>query len=195
MQVCRASDNASNQNSTATEFESQFSPNSSQRSDRSRQSLQNNICSSESAPLMCASTYQKPPLHNCDFYKQCGKASIPCDGSTHSYALDYGHKIWNKFIRNLNRLSPHGQKNLVLVSSGEATCTSISDAAFASHARCYVENDFCGLEYKGYMALTTLLGEYLFNEDANIEELIEEGACMNNALKGLMAAIARTSSN
>lgn len=29
----------------------------------------------------------------------------------------------------------------------------------------------------------------------NIEELIEEGACMNNALKGLMAAIARTSSN
>ncbi|KAL6792869.1 hypothetical protein J3E68DRAFT_437786 [Trichoderma sp. SZMC 28012] len=219
MQVCRASDDALNQNSTAIEVELHFKPKFESEVE-SQQSLRNNICSSESASPMCSSTCQKPPLHNCDFYKQCVEASVPCGGNSHSYALDYGHKICNKFIGNLDRFSPRGQKfltgainclqrNLVpVVASSDATCKSISDAAFASHAPCYVENGFCGLECKDYVALTTLLGEDLFNKDAiefmyhstsgcikNIQEVIEEGACMNNALKGLTAAIARMSSN
>ncbi|PNP57503.1 hypothetical protein THARTR1_02501 [Trichoderma harzianum] len=219
MQVCRASDDALNQDSTTIEIKSQFEPKFEPEVEP-RQSLQNNICNSESASPMCASTCQKPPLHDCDFYKQCVEASVPCDGSTHSYALDWGHKICNKFIGNLDRFSPRGQKfltgainclqrNLVpVVSSRDATCKSISDAAFASHAPCYVENGFCGLECKDYMALTTLLAENLFKKGAigvmyhstsgcimNIEEVIEEGACVSNALKGFVAAIARTSSN
>ncbi|KAL7908262.1 hypothetical protein GGI35DRAFT_56835 [Trichoderma velutinum] len=219
MQVCRASDDAPNQNSTSIEVESQFEPKFEPEVE-AQQSLQNTLCSSESASPMCASTCQEPPLRNCDFYKQCVEASVPCDGNTHSYAVDYGHKICNKFNGNLHLFSPRGQKfltgainclqrNLVpVVSSGDATCKSISDAAFASHAPCYVENGFCGLECNDYVALTNLLGEDLFNKDAigfmyhstsgcikNIQEVIEEGACMNNALKGFMAIINRTPSN
>ncbi|RFU74869.1 stanniocalcin family domain-containing [Trichoderma arundinaceum] len=184
------------------------------------QSTSNNGCTAcgdcNSCPgyAMCASTCQQPPLHQCDFYQTCVEDSVPCSGDPNSYAIDYGLKNCQKFDHNLDLFSDRGQqfiwgtmnclqKDLVpVVSACNATCKSIHDAAFGSHAQCYIANGFCSLECKDYLAELYTVGLDLFSKDAiksvfqtaggcleRIEEVIEEGACVNNALKEIILTI------
>lgn len=163
---------------------------------------------------MCASTCQEPPLHQCDFYQTCVEASVPCSGDPDSYAINYGLKNCQKFAQNLNLFSDRGQefiwgtmnclqKDLVpVVSACNATCKSIHDAAFGSHAQCYIANGFCSLECKDYVAELYTVGLDLFSTDAlksvfktaggcleRIQEVIEEGACVDNVLRGIIMTI------
>ncbi|KAM0255530.1 hypothetical protein ACHAQJ_005677 [Trichoderma viride] len=171
-------------------------------------------CSSCPGYPMCASTCQEPPLHQCDFYQTCVEDSVPCSGDANSYAINYGLKNCQKFDQNLNLFSDSGQqfiwgtmnclqKDLVpVVSACNATCKSIHDAAFGSHAQCYIANGFCSLECKDYLAELYTVGLDLVSKDAlksvfqtaagcleRIEQVIKEGACVNNVLRDIILSI------
>ncbi|KAK5996862.1 hypothetical protein PT974_02207 [Cladobotryum mycophilum] len=155
-----------------------------------------------------------PALHQCGFYETCVEDSVPCEGDPDSYAINYGLKNCEKFTTNLDLFSDRGnkfiwgtmnclQKDLVpVVSDCDATCKSIHDAAFGSHAQCYLANGFCSLKCSDYLAELYTVGLDLFTKDAiksafqtaggclgKIEEIIEEGACMNDALKKIVLTI------
>jgi hypothetical protein len=171
-------------------------------------------CSTCPGYPMCASTCQVPPLQQCDFYQTCVEDSVPCSGDSNSYAINYGLKNCQKFDQNLSLFSDAGQKfiwgtmnclqkTLVpVVSACNATCESIHDAAFGSHAQCYIANGFCSLECKDYLAELYTVGLDLFTSDAiksvfqtaagcldRIEEVIQDGACVNNVLKDIILSI------
>lgn len=171
-------------------------------------------CNSCPGYPMCASTCQVPPPHQCDFYQTCVEDSVPCSGDPSSYAINYGLKNCEKFDQNLNLFSENGQqfiwgtmnclqKTLVpVVSACNATCQSIHDAAFGSHAQCYIANGFCSLKCKDYVAELYTVGLDLFTSDAiksvfqtaagcleRIEQVIQEGACVNNVLRGIILSI------
>ncbi|KAH6603826.1 stanniocalcin family domain-containing [Trichoderma cornu-damae] len=173
-------------------------------------------CNSCPGYPMCASTCQQPPLQQCGFYQTCVEDSVPCSGDANSYAIDYGLENCQKFAQNLDLFSDRGQqfiwgtmnclqKDLVpVVSDCNATCKGIHDAAFASHAPCYIANGFCGLECKDYLAELYTVGLDLFSKDAiksvfqtaggcleRIEEVIGEGACVNNVLQDIILTILR----
>lgn len=171
-------------------------------------------CNSCPGYPMCANSCQVPPLQQCDFYQTCVEDSVPCSGDPSSYAINYGLKNCEKFDQNLNLFSENGQqfiwgtmnclqKTLVpVVSACNATCQSIHDAAFGSHAQCYIANGFCSLECEDYVAELYTVGLDLFTSDAitsvfqtaagcleRIEQVIQEGACVNNVLKDIILSI------
>ncbi|KAL7793772.1 hypothetical protein V8C37DRAFT_401636 [Trichoderma ceciliae] len=177
-------------------------------------------CNSRPGYPMCASTCQEPPFHQCDFYQTCVEDSVPCSGDPNSYAINFGLKNCQKFDQNFNLFSDRGQqfiwgtmnclqKDLVpVVSACNATCKSIHDAAFGSHAQCYIANGFCSLECKDYLAELYTVGLDLFTKDTiksvfetaggcleRIEEVIEEGACVDSVLKDLIFVLLRTLSS
>ncbi|KOS22393.1 hypothetical protein ESCO_002107 [Escovopsis weberi] len=177
---------------------------------------------------------QDPPRQQCDFYQSCVEASVPCAGSPASYALDLGLKNCVKFQHNLRLFSARGnafiwdtmhclQRALVPAVSdcagpgdgdghghgdddGKAgpTCQSIHDAAFASHARCYVDSGFCSLQCSDYLAELFTVGTDLFSVDTvkamaevagdclhNVTQIIEKGSCMGDGLKGIVTTAFR----
>ena len=111
-----------------------------------------------------------PPRDNCAFYADCLESRYHCgpDG----YPIGYGQKFCEKYSDSREELSAQGQKwmldvmqclqrTLVLEATGSVagvTCDSIEKKAFASHARCYVDNGLYGLPWTDWLAIVHIVG-------------------------------------
>jgi len=87
---------------------------------------------------------------SCNFYWDCMETTLPCAST--DYALAFGYATCDTYVENVDQLSATGQEWLTdvnaclqtniktaLTASG-ATCASVRDAAYASHAQCFFGN-------------------------------------------------------
>ncbi len=114
-----------------------------------------------------------PVADDCAFYRSCLEQGRPCGAD--GYALAFGERLCHTFIARRAEFSPAGQawlrgvrtclqRALVPVASdGSLTCASLTDAAYASHSRCYtaVDNSVCALSSADLTALTRALAPWL----------------------------------
>jgi hypothetical protein len=151
---------------------------------------------------MCQSSCQNPPPKSCAFYRSCVDATVPC-GST-GYAFAYGEKNCNRFQNNINMFSAGGQQwvwGVMTCLQGalrsavtfDATCTSIRDAAFASHAPCYVSNGVCPfvgiLNWSDYLSIFATIGDDLAQMESIKQELQTAAGCAAKTVSAVGQAI------
>lgn len=96
----------------------------------------------------------------CTWYTSCLQPAFNCNSN--AYPLGYGNKYCSRFTNAMNMFTPMGkawiQKTMVClkkalapyanskVKSGRGvSCNQLTDIAFNSHPRCYVESGFCKL--------------------------------------------------
>jgi hypothetical protein len=117
---------------------------------------------------------------SCDFYTQCLETKYKC-GPT-GYPVGYGFKYCSKFIKNIAEYPPKGQewikKTLVCLKKALLpefqSCSTLYDAAFDSHPRCYYESGFCDMFIdQGNLRKTVsaLLNTYEIKDFASITSL------------------------
>ncbi|PVD35017.1 hypothetical protein C0Q70_06298 [Pomacea canaliculata] len=51
-----------------------------------------------------------PAGNSCTWYTVCLEASIPCQNTSDDYAIAYGLKFCNLYVRNYNKFSPQGKQ-------------------------------------------------------------------------------------
>ncbi|WP_394837201.1 hypothetical protein LVJ94_09865 [Pendulispora rubella] len=110
----------------------------------------------------------------CDFYASSVEAERPC--GVDGYALGYGEKYCHRFMNQVG-LSERGiawrdatmrclQGEFLEASRTNASCSSLTDAAFASHPVCYTqtEHSICALPMSDvWTILRTLDGSDTFS--------------------------------
>lgn len=99
-----------------------------------------------------------PRSNDCSFYAQCLQTRYNCSPS--DYPLAYGQKYCQKFQTDASLLSTQGQiwmqtvmlclqRDLVPYALGGpqafANCSALSDYAFSTHPKCYVQSGLCTL--------------------------------------------------
>jgi hypothetical protein len=113
-----------------------------------------------------------PVEDSCAFYRGCLDAAHPCGAS--GYALGFGEPLCYLFIDRRGEFSPAGQRWLrgvrtclqrslaALSARPAASCASLADEAYASHAPCYTaaDNSFCTLPPEDQGRLAILLRPY-----------------------------------
>ncbi|KAF3940805.1 hypothetical protein ABW19_dt0201234 [Dactylella cylindrospora] len=104
----------------------------------------------------CEADCQDPPEQSCAFYRKCVEGHLRCETDPLGYALQYGERKCHDFTAVINQFTPEGQAwlwktmsclqhALVPALTCEATCASLRQTAFESHAGCYVNSGLCEL--------------------------------------------------
>ena len=139
---------------------------------------------------MCETNCQNPPLRSCFFYTNCMENKVPCGQS--GYAIGYGSKFCNKFVRNINFFSSSGQtwmyatmnclqKALVSpLQQCDKTCSELRTLAFDSHPSCYVTSGvgICNLPYSDWFGVVRVVGSELFTDEGFLQVLKTVPSCI-----------------
>jgi hypothetical protein len=147
---------------------------------------------------MCQDVCQNPPPMTCSFYSTCAEATAHCGAG--GYPLRHGQKNCNKFQNNLAHFSTAGQNWIwatmsclqialvpvvTSVCDTDTACQAIQSAAFASHAKCYVDSGFCSLPASDFVAVITTVGGDL----ANLDALKQIGSTLEGCVDNIIASI------
>lgn len=95
---------------------------------------------------------ENPPDHQCDFYEKCLEARKPC--GLQGYALGFGKRNCEKFLKLQKTISPDGQFFLsltrvclqnrlaVALKKSNLSCSQMSQIAYDSHTDCYTNHAY-----------------------------------------------------
>jgi hypothetical protein len=118
---------------------------------------------------------QTPQKDDCSFYASCMEPVHACGAD--GYARSFGQPLCYKFLEHRQEFSPHAQhwlkrvrtclqEQLVpLLASPNQTCSSLEDAAYASHVSCYTEpsDSICQVALPDLLVLFGIIHNQLFS--------------------------------
>ncbi|KAF8903198.1 hypothetical protein CPB85DRAFT_1320292 [Mucidula mucida] len=129
-----------------------------------------------------------PVRDSCAFYP-CLDAIYKCGAD--GYPLGYGNKYCTAFQASRSEFSPKGQQWISDVmfclqtalepfaSSATVDCEQLSDSAFGSHAKCYVDTGFCALLPSDWLKVVEIVGlKTLLEKETILAELETAGRCL-----------------
>lgn len=108
-----------------------------------------------------------PNADSCDFYS-CMENNLRCGNSR--YLIKFGMKNCQKYIDQNNHFSKHGQNILRGVREclqekisveKNLTCDDVDSVAFSSHRECYLQENFCSLNYFDQLLVFTIIAPSL----------------------------------
>ncbi|KAF8962393.1 hypothetical protein BDZ97DRAFT_1824858 [Flammula alnicola] len=112
-----------------------------------------------------------PPRGQCTFYADCLEAQYHCGAQ--GYPIGYGQQYCEKFNADKSDLSPAGQnwmldtmeclqRTLVPEATGAPdavqTCAELTEKAFDSHPKCYIDSGLCWLGVKEWVEIVKIIG-------------------------------------
>lgn len=152
-------------------------------------------CATCPSDPMCQNTCINPPRKTCDFYRKCAQGQLGCEAS--EYPLAYGEKNCNKFVTNINHFTGQGQTwvydtmhclqraMVPVLKPCTATCSSFGAAAFASHAKCYVDSGVCSLSCLDVVWIVATVNTDLVSQESFKQIRQTSAGCLANIVQTL----------
>lgn len=115
-----------------------------------------------------------PKENDCDWYRRCLEARVPCESTKHRYALSYATKYCNLFNENYNNFSNDVRRWIaavgrclqqslvhVLFPQSNATCETLKKTAFYTHTSCYLRPTpsiyMCNLRIFDFLQISSII--------------------------------------